>query len=118
MHEYELIANLITDVLSSKINAKEALDKFPKNNQDINIKCAFDALMHYEADEDLRKNVQDYALVQDEYLENIAQILKKNKQLPQNIINEYLKYHKDNILAYNKKGFRGFIEYIKRMINF
>jgi len=118
MDKYNLVADLIIDVITSKLTLQEALKKFPNDNSDINLKCAFDALIHYEADEDLRKKIPDYALVQDEYLANIAQALKQKHNIPSNIVARYYEYHKDNIIAGNKKGFRGFIDYIKRMINF
>ena len=64
--DYAFISQLILDVLTSKITVNEALSKFPKTNNDINIKCAFDALMHYEADEEYRLKVKDYAQLQDD----------------------------------------------------
>ncbi|MBQ8476193.1 hypothetical protein IJ531_03930, partial [bacterium] len=89
MNEYHLVSELILGVLTSKITVLDALSRFPKNDSDINLKCAFDAIAHYEADEDLRKNEPDYAIVQDEYLEHIAQTLAKGEQLSKNIIDEY-----------------------------
>jgi len=104
--------------LESKITVSEALEQFPKNNSDINIKCAFDALVYCEADEDYRAKVAGYAEVQDEYLAQIARTLAKNEPLNQNIIKRYLEYNKDNLIFSKEKGFRGFIKYIKRMVNF
>ena len=49
------VSDLIFDVLTDKITVLEALSRFPKDNNDINIKCAFDALAHREADEDMRQ---------------------------------------------------------------
>ena len=115
--EYQLVSKLISDVLLEKISVGQALSQFPKS-KDINIKCAFDALVHYEADEEYRLKVKDYAKLQDDYLEFIASVLSKGEDLPQNIVNRYLKYHNDNLIPDNKKGFQAFIKYIKRMINF
>ena len=112
------VSDLINDVLLNKKTVQEALSLFPKDKNDINIKCAFDALVHREADEDLRNNTPDYKDVQDEYLADLANILKENQKLPENIINEYLKYHSDDILASKEKGFRAFIQYVKRIVNF
>ena len=75
------VASLIEDVLSEKISVLDALSKFPKDKNDINIKCAFDALVHREADEDLRRKIRDYAITQDEFLEDLAYILKENQML-------------------------------------
>ena len=118
MKEYELVSKLIYDVLASKITVSEALAKFPKNNKDINIKCAFDALVYMEADEEYRAKIKGYAQVQDEYLAQIADILAKGENLPRNVIERYMKYNKDNLISGKEKNFKGFINYIKRMINF
>lgn len=112
------VARLIYDVLCDKITVLEALSKFPKDKKDINLKCAFDALMHREADEDLRKKIRDYAQMQDEYLESLADMLKENQMLPKNIIAQYLIFHKDDLLSYTNKTFKDILNKLKRMINF
>ncbi len=113
-----LVAQLIQDVLCDKISVLDALTNFPKDIPDINIKCAFDALVHREADEDLRKRIKDYAQIQDEYLESIAYMLKENRALPKNIIAQYLIYHKDDLISYTNKTFADVFKKIKRIINF
>lgn len=119
MTDKVVVSELIFDVLAEKKTVLQALSLFPKNTQDINIKCAFDALVHREADEDLRKKVKGYALVQDEYLLDIAEILKKNRDLPKNIIAKYLKFHKDNLLGGDgRMSIKNILKNIKRMINF
>ena len=118
MDEYVLASNLILDVLLSKKTTSQALSEFPKNNHDINLKCAFDALVHYEADEDIRQKSADYVQIQDEYLEFIARTLARKEPLPQNVISRYYKYHKDNLISGSDKGFKSFMNYVKRMINF
>ena len=117
LKEYQKAANLIRNVLLEKLTVAQALGEFP-SSEDINIKCAFDALVHREADEDLRNKIPDYSFVQDEYLETISNILYKGKPLPKNVIESYIKYHKDNILPKNTKGFKNVINYLKRTINF
>ena len=113
-----LVSDLILDVVTDKKTVQQALKLFPKEKNDINIKCAFDALMHREADEDYRKKVKDYAEVQDEFLVDLAQILKENERLPQNIINRYLTYHKDNVMGEWDKPLEGVLKKFKKMINF
>lgn len=113
-----LVADLIEQVMLNKIKTSEALSKFPKDKEDINIKCAFDALVHREADEDLRAKISDYALVQDDYLIEICRFLKENEDLPQNIIEQYIKYHSDNLLYEDDKGIKSVFKKLKRMINF
>ena len=112
------VSDLIIDVLTDKKTVQEALSLFPKDSNDINIKCAFDALMHREADEDFRKKVQGYAMVQDELLHDISSILKSNKNLPKNIIQKYLKFHKDDLIGSDKNDFSEFIKKIKRALYF
>ena len=113
-----LVADLINDVVLGKICVSYALELFPKDKTDINLKCAFDALMHREADEDLRAKVRDYAQVQDEFLADLAHILRENDKLPQNIIDEYQKYHNENLMGDWEKPLKSILKNFKRMINF
>ena len=113
-----LVADLIEQVVLDKIKASDALLMFPKNKSDLNIKCAFDAIVHREADEDLRKKIADYASVQDDYLLEIVHYLRENEDLPRNIISEYLKYHSDNLIWGEDKGLKNIFKKLKRMINF
>ena len=112
------VAKLIDLVLIGKITVDKALTYFPKEKDDINIKCAFDALMHREADEELRAKIEDYADVQDEFLADLAQILRDNQSLPQNIILEYEKYHSENLIGEWDKPLKSILKNFKRMINF
>lgn len=114
-----LVSDLIFDVLTSKITVFEALSKFPKDKNDINLKCAFNALMYREADEDLRKNIEGYKELQDDLLSTIANILKENQKLPKNIIQRYNKYHRDDIIYKDEKSFlKDILNNLKRNINF
>ncbi len=111
-----LVSDLIIEVLSDKKSVPQALAEFPKS-EDINIKCAFDALVYREADEDLRKKTVDYAQTQDDFLLEIASILKKNEDLPNNIIANYLNYNKYNLISIDELTIENIIKKIKRMIN-
>ncbi len=113
-----LVADLINDVLCNKKSVQDALSLFPDDKNDINIKCAFDALMHREADEDLRAKIRDYAMVQDDFLAQIAEILKENQRLPKNIIASYLKFHSDDLVSEKENNLKTVLKKIKRMINF
>ena len=119
IYENRLItAKLIIVVLKGKITVSKALSSSPKEKNDINIKCAFDALVHREADEELRVKIKDYAEVQDEFLYSIANILRQNERLPQNIIEQYQKYHTENLIGEWDKPLKGVLKNFKRMINF
>ncbi len=117
LSDKQKIAQLIIKVLEGTMNVQSALSEFPKS-EDINIKCAFDALLYRESDEDIRLKDKDYAIVQDEYLEDIANIFLQNGTLPQNYISEYLKYNKDNLISNDDKTFGNIFKKLKRMINF
>lgn len=113
-----LVSDLIIKVLSGKISVSQALGAFPREKNDINVKCAFDALMHREADEDLRAKVSGYSEIQDEFLFDLAKILKENEKLPQNIIEQYQKYHNENLMGEWDKPLKSILKNFKRMINF
>ena len=113
-----LVSDLIIDVLTDKKTVQQAISLFPKEKNDINLKCAFDALMYREADEDIRAKYKDYASLQDDYLELIARTLKDNEQLPKNVILRYLKYNSENLLPDEDKTLKQKLKKLKRMINF
>ena len=113
-----LVSDLIIDVLTDKKTVQQAISLFPKEKNDINLKCAFDALMYREADEDIRAKYKDYASLQDDYPELIARTLKDNEQLPKNVISRYLKYNSENLLPDEDKTLKQKLKKLKRMINF
>lgn len=116
MTERELVAEIIRHVLIGKLCVREAILKFPKNTQDKTLYAAYHALVHYEADEDLRNNDEVYKDEQDDYLEYISQTLERNEDLPENIIKNYEKYYETaNILHENNA--RGFFQSFFRFLN-
>lgn len=115
MNDGVLVAELIRKVLISQLCVREAIKQFPRDSQDESIHAAYHALVHYEADEDLRKRDELYREEQDDYLEFIAHTLEIGENLPKNIIKNYKKYYTTaNILhEENSKGFfRGFFRYL------
>lgn len=103
MNDRQLVSRLITLVLTGQIPVRQALQSFPKNTQDKSIITAYHALIHYEADEDLRRNDFMYKEEQDEYLAFLADTLSKNRTLPQNIIKSYKNYNGMTALPKDKK---------------
>ena len=89
------IGRLIINVLTDRIIVREALKLFPKDVSDASIKCAYHALVHREADEDLRRRDSMYRDEQDHYLEQVAQTLQQGLELPKNIIKNYNTYYRD-----------------------
>ncbi len=102
------IGQLIINVLTDRILVREAIKRFPPDVKDKNIKAAYHALIHREADEDLRHRDLLYRDEQDNYLELVAQRLLKGDDLPKNIIKNYSKYYRG--IEINRSGF------MKRMI--
>ncbi|MCQ2739311.1 MAG: hypothetical protein MJ237_03695 [bacterium] len=111
----KFVSRLIMSVLTEQIIVREAIKLFPQT-KDSSIECAYHALVHYDADEDMRKFDIEYRDAQDEYLENIAHTLSDGKVLPKNIIDEYKPYYKGTARIW-KENISGIIEEFKRFIN-
>lgn len=94
MEERKKVAQLIRDVLTGKICVREAINQFPHTLEDESIQASYHALVHLEADEDLRKRDLLYKDEQDSYLLMISEILDSEEDLPFNIINSYKEYYK------------------------
>jgi len=110
MNNKEYVSNLIRLVLTNQISVREALLHFPNDTEDRNIKTAYYALAHYEADEDLRNRDALFRDEQDEYLMMIAELFENNKDLPLNIIKSYESYYpeinlpkKNSIIKFARK---------------
>lgn len=89
-------------VLTGQMAVRQALLNFPKDTNDKSIITAYHALIHFEADEDLRASDALYKEEQDEYLEFLADTLSKNRTLPQNIIKSYKNYYSNVALPKDK----------------
>ena len=111
-----LVADLIRQVLISRMCVREAILNFPRNTDDKSIHAAYHALVHYEADEDLRKRDTLYKEEQDDYLEFISYILEKGEDLPENIINNYEKYYVCANIPHEKNA-KGFLKSFLRFLN-
>lgn len=103
------VANLLRAVRIGNLSVREAMLRYPKDTQDESLIAAYHALIHYEADEDLRKRDALYKEEQDDYIEFLSYTLEKGEDLPQNIIVNYKKYyesapilHKDNPQGFSK----------------
>lgn len=116
MSEKEYVARLIVSVLTERISVREAILHFPKDTTDKNIMAAYHALIHYEADEDLRKQDLAFREEQDEYLNMIAELLASGKDLPKNIIKSYEDYYPEIELP-KSKNIINLIKSICRFLN-
>ena len=94
----EAVGKLFYSVIEGVVSSRKAIDYFPRNVEDMSIKIAWHALLHYDADEDMRINDAEYAQEQIKYIEFLAGILSKGEELPQNILDEYEELYKDTVL--------------------
>lgn len=110
------VAQLIINVITSRLMAREALLRFPPDIKDPSIETAWHALCHRESDEEIRLKEPLYKEEQDEYLEMIAFTLQSGDELPQNIINSYKKYHSEALIPH-KKGIKGIWKELLTFLN-
>lgn len=101
LEERKYVSRLIYYVLSDRMCVREALLRYPKNKNDKSLKTAYHALIHREADVELRALDIEYREEQDEYLEFLAETLQKGESIPKNIIKEYEDWYKDTTLPYS-----------------
>ena len=109
------VAALVRQVLISRMCVREAILNFPRDTEDKSIHAAYHALVHYEADEDLRNRDHLYREEQDDYLEFLSNILERGEDIPENIIQNYEKYYVCANIPHEKstKGFfKGFLKFL------
>lgn len=114
--ERKNVSRLIYMILAETLGVREAILKFPKDINDSSIRTAYHALIHLEADEELRKQDLDYRDEQNDYLEFLAETLQQGKALPQNIIKSYDKYYR-NIEIPRSENMKGLIKSLCRFLN-
>ena len=115
LNDRRFVGRLIYAVLTERKTVREAIALFP-DTKDKDIECAYHALVHYEADEDLRYKDFEYREEQDDYLEFIAQTLVSGKDLPKNIVADYEDYY-HGVAKPWQKGFKGFLKEFLRFVN-
>ena len=108
LNNRKFVGRLIFSVLTERRNPRDAIALFPDSN-DKNIECAYHALVHYAADEELRYKDIEYREEQNDYLEFIAQTLSEGKTLPRNIIADYEPYYS----GMAKKWGNSFVDFLK-----
>ena len=112
----EYVARLIISVITERISVRDAILHYPKDTTDINLKAAYHALIHYEADEDQRAKDFAFKEEQDEYLNMIAELLYNGKDLPKNIIKSYESYYPEVELP-KSKNIVNFIKTVCKFLN-
>lgn len=105
------VAKLLKLVRLGQLSVREALLAYPKDTQDESLIAAYHALIHYEADEDLRNTDALYKEEQDDYIEFLFYTLECGEDLPANIIQNYKQYYESAPILHsnNVQGFfKGF----------
>lgn len=116
IEDRKFVSRLIYLVLAESLHVKDAILKYPKDVEDATLKAAYHALIHFEADEDLRKMDLDYKDEQDDYLEFVAEILASGSELPKNFIKSYNEYYK-NISTPHSDSMKGLLKSLCKFLN-
>ena len=98
------------------ICVREAMLAYPKDTEDESLIAAYHALIHYEADEDLRNRDPLYKEEQDDYIEFLSYILEREEDLPENIIANYKQYY-DSAPILHKNNPQGFFKSFWKILN-
>ena len=54
LNDRKTVANILRSVLMKRCSVRQAMLAYPKDTQDESLIAAYHALVHYEADEDIR----------------------------------------------------------------
>ncbi|MEI8377374.1 MAG: hypothetical protein WCF95_02440 [bacterium] len=111
------VSELIISVLTEQTTVRQALLSFPRDTFDKSIECAWHALIHYEADEDIRGKDAEFREEQDNFLYFLSNLLKEGKDLPVNILQDYKKFHGGTPIPANEKNFWAKLLKFFRFIN-
>ncbi len=101
------VSELLRSVRLGQLSVREAMLKYPKDTKDESLIAAYHALIHYEADEDIRARDILFREEQDDYLEFIYTTLENGDDLPQNIIDSYKEFY-DSAPILHEKNLKGF----------
>ena len=116
INDRQFVAKLLRQVRIGECCVREALVLYPKDTKDESLIAAYHALIHYEADEDLRRRDLLYKEEQDDYIEFLSYTLEKGEDLPANIISNYKKYY-DEAPILHEKSINGFLKSFWKILN-
>ncbi len=111
-----IVARLLREVRIGARCVREAMMLYPKDTTDESLIAAYHALIHYEADEDIRHRDSLYKEEQDDYLEFLSYTLEKGEDLPANIIANYKQYY-DSAPILHKNTLQGFFKGFWKSLN-
>ena len=115
-NDREYVASLLRLVRIGNLSVKDAMLKYPKDTKDESLIAAYHALIHYEADEDLRAKDELYKEEQDDYIEFLAYTLASGDDLPKNIIENYKNFY-DSAPVLHEKNVKGFFKGFWKNLN-
>lgn len=115
-NDREYVASLLRLVRIGNLSVKDAMLKYPKDTKDESLIAAYHALIHYEADEDLRAKDELYKEEQDDYIEFLAYTLANGDDLPKNIIENYKNFY-DSAPVLHEKNVKGFFKGFWKNLN-
>ena len=110
------VARLLKLVRLGQLSVREALLAYPKDTEDESLIAAYHALIHYEADEDLRRRDQLYKEEQDDYIEFLSYTLERGEDLPANIIQNYKQFY-DSAPILHQNNVQGFFKSFWKILN-
>jgi len=111
LNNRRLAGELLKQVRLGYLCVRDAVFRYPKDTEDDSVLSGYHALIHYEADEDLRARDPLYKEEQDDYIEFLSQTLEKGDDLPENIINNYKNFYETAPILHEhslKGFFKGF----------
>ena len=109
IEDRKFVGNLLNNVRLGYCRVRQALLAYPKDTTDDSLIATYHALIHYEADEDIRARDIEYKEEQDDYIEFLSSILMNGQDLPKNIINTYKNFYETAPILH-KPGFIGFLK--------
>jgi len=116
LNDRKRAGEILYNVRMGNCSVREALNLYPRDTADESLIAAYHALIHYEADEDIRRRDLLYAQEQDDYIEFLSYILNRGEDLPQNIIDNYKKYY-DSAPILHEKSAAGFFKGFWKILN-
>ena len=116
IEERKKVGALLRSVRVGDCSVKDAMLLYPKDVTDEGLIAVYHALIHYEADEDIRHRDALYKQEQDDYIEFLSELLLNGQQIPQNIINNYKNYYETAPILHNQ-NFKGFLKSFWKDLN-
>lgn len=107
LNDRRYVAELLRAVRLGELSVRQAMIKYPKDTKDESLIASYHALIHYEADEDIRARDMLFREEQDDYLEFIYTTLENGEDLPQNIIDSYKEFYTKAPILHEQNA-RGF----------